>query len=133
VNATPDLGAFKARGGKLLMYHGWSDTAISPENSVNMYTEIGKKTGGKEESWARLFMVPGMGHCQGGNGPDQFNKMAVLERWREGNTAPDQIIAEHVTGNTVDLTRPLCAYPQVAVYKGVGSTNDAASFTCKNP
>lgn len=133
VNAPPDLSAFKARGGKLLMYHGWSDTAISPENTVNYYTEVGKKTGSKEESWARLFMVPGMGHCQGGNGPDQFNKMAVLERWREAGTAPEQILAEHVTGNNVDMTRPLCPYPQVAVYKGVGSTNDAASFSCKNP
>jgi feruloyl esterase len=71
-----------------------------------------------------------MGHCQGG-GTDQFNKMAVLERWRESNSAPDAILASHVTGNTVEMTRPLCPYPQVAVYKGVGSTNDAASFSCK--
>ena len=128
VNAPPDLSAFKARGGKLLMYHGWNDPAISPENTVNFYTSMGQKTGSKEENWARLFMVPGMGHCQGGPGPDQFNKMAVIERWRESNTAPEQIIASHVTGNNIDMTRPLCPYPQVAVYKGVGSTNDAASF-----
>jgi feruloyl esterase len=131
VNAPPDLSAFKARGGKLLMYHGWNDPAISPENTVNFYTSVGQKTGSKEENWARLFMVPGMGHCQGGPGPDQFNKMAVIERWRESNTAPDQIIASHVTGSNIDMTRPLCPYPQVAVYKGVGSTNDAASFSCK--
>lgn len=131
VNAPPDLSAFKARGGKLLMYHGWNDPAISPENTVNFYTSLGQKTGSKEENWARLFMVPGMGHCQGGPGPDQFNKMAVIERWRESNTAPEQIIASHVTGSNIDMTRPLCPYPQVAVYKGVGSTNDAASFSCK--
>jgi feruloyl esterase len=131
VNVPPDLSAFKARGGKLLMYHGWNDPLISPENTINFYTSVGQKTGSKEDNWARLFMVPGMGHCQGGPGPDQFNKMAVIERWRESNTAPEQIAASHVTGNNIDMTRPLCPYPQVAVYKGVGSTNDAASFSCK--
>ena len=72
-----------------------------------------------------------MGNCQGGPGPDQFNKMAVIERWREAGQAPEAIIASHVTGSRVDMTRPLCPYPQVAVYKGAGSTNDAASFSCK--
>jgi feruloyl esterase len=133
VNATADLNAFKNRGGKLLMYHGWSDPQISPENSVNLYTNIVQKTGSKSESWIKLYMIPGMGHCQGGNGTDQFNKMAVLERWREANTAPESIVAAHVTGNNVEMTRPLCPYPQVAVYKGVGSTNDSASFSCKAP
>ena len=87
--------------------------------------------GPKQDSWLRLFMVPGMQHCRGGPGPDQFNKMGAIERWRESGIAPDEIIATHVTGSTVDMTRPLCPYPQVAVYKGVGSTNDAASFACK--
>ena len=132
VNATSDLTAFKNRGGKLLMYHGWSDTAISPENSINLYTNIVQKTGSKPDNWIKLYMIPGMGHCQGG-GTDQFNKMAVIERWRESNTAPDAVLASHVTGNNVDMTRPLCPYPQVAVYKGVGRTNDAASFSCKAP
>ena len=68
---------------------------------------------------------------RGGPGPDQFNKMGVIERWREAGQAPEAIIASHVTGTTVDMTRPLCPYPQVAVYKGVGSTNDATSFSCK--
>ncbi len=131
VNAGYDLSGFKARGGKLLLYHGWNDTAISPGNTIDYYNNVLKKMGAKQESWMRLFMVPGMNHCQGGVGTDQFNKMGVVERWREGGTAPETIIAEHVSGNTVDMTRPLCAYPQVAVYKGVGSTNDAASFTCK--
>jgi feruloyl esterase len=132
VNATSDLNAFKNRGGKLLMYHGWSDTAISPENSINLYTNIVQKTGSKSENWIKLYMIPGMGHCQGG-GTDQFNKMAVIERWRESNSAPESIVAAHVTGNNVEMTRPLCPYPQVAVYKGVGSTNDSASFSCKAP
>jgi feruloyl esterase len=131
VNATPDLTAFKNRGGKLLMYHGWNDTAISPENSVNQYEAIVKKTGGKSSDWIKLYMIPGMQHCQGGPGADQFNKMAIMERWRESNAAPEAVLAAHVTGNNVEMTRPLCPYPQVATYKGVGSTNDAASFSCK--
>lgn len=131
VNAGYDLSAFKARGGKLLLYHGWNDTAISPENTINYYQNVLTKMGPKQDSWMRLYMVPGMNHCQGGVGTDQFNKMGVVERWREGGTAPEAILAEHVAGNTVDMTRPLCPYPQVAVYKGTGSTNDAASFTCK--
>jgi feruloyl esterase len=131
VNAGYDLSVFKQRGGKLLLYHGWNDTAISPQNTVNYYENVLKKMGPKQESWMRLFMVPGMNHCQGGVGPSQFNKMGVVERWRESGSAPDMILAAHVSNNTVDMTRPLCPYPQVAVYKGVGSTNDAASFTCK--
>ena len=78
-------------------------------------------------------MVPGMMHCGGGPGPNQFNGMGVLERWRESGIPPDQIIATHITNNRVDMTRPLCPFPQVAVYKGIGSTNDAANFACKVP
>ena len=123
----------KARGVKLLLYHGWNDTAISPENTINYYQNVLQKMGPKQDSWMRLYMVPGMNHCQGGVEPDQFNKMAIMERWRESNTAPERVLAEHVTGANVDMTRPLCPYPQVAAYKGTGSTNDAASFTCKAP
>jgi feruloyl esterase len=133
VNAPADLTAFKNRGGKLLMYHGWSDPAISPENSINLYSNIVQKTGSKSGDWIKLYMIPGMGHCQGGPATDQFNKMAVIERWRESSTAPDAIVAAHVTGNNVTMTRPLCPYPQVATYNGVGSTNDAASFSCRAP
>jgi feruloyl esterase len=133
VNVPYDLSAFKSRGGKLLLYHGWNDTAISPENTINYYQGVLQKLGQKQDSWMRLYMVPGMNHCQGGVGTDQFNKMGVVERWRESGTAPEAILAEHVSGNNVDMTRPLCPYPQVATYKGTGSTNDAASFTCKAP
>ena len=76
-------------------------------------------------------MVPGMGHCGSGDGPNQFNAMGALERWRESNIAPSQMLAMHVTNGAVDTVRPLCPYPQVAVYKGSGSTNDAANFSCK--
>ena len=130
---TFDLSAFKAHGGKLLLYHGWADSGIPPGHTVSFYTAVLDKMGGKQDNWLRLYMEPGMGHCVGGPGPDQFNKMAVMERWREAGQTPEAIIASHVTGSTVDMTRPLCPYPQVAVYKGVGSTNDAANFTCKAP
>jgi len=132
INAVnPDLSAFKSRGGKLIMYHGWDDVAISPENSIDYYSSVLNKMGSKQDNWYRLFLVPGMGHCQGGPGPNQFNYMGAMERWRESNVAPEQMVASHVANNRVDMTRPLCPYPQVAVYKGVGSTNDAANFACK--
>jgi feruloyl esterase len=132
INAiNPDLSAFKARGGKLLMYHGWSDQLISPENSINYYSSVQRKMGSKQDNWYRLFMAPGMMHCRGGPGPNDFNVLGALERWRESGTAPDQILAAHVANNRVDMTRPLCPYPQVAVYKGTGSTNDAANFACR--
>ena len=134
INAVnPDLSAFKARGGKLLMYHGWNDTAISAGNSVNYYASVQKKMGSKQDDWLRLFMAPGMQHCGNGPGPNQVNYVAVLERWREAGVMPDQILASHVTNNRVDMTRPWCPYPQVAQYKGAGSTNDAANFVCKAP
>lgn len=130
---TYDLAAFKAHGGKLLLYHGWADQLIPPGNTINFYNGVLGKMGAKQDDWLRLFMVPGMMHCQGGEGPDQFNKMGVIERWKEAGSAPAQIVASHVTAGAVDRTRPLCPYPQVAVYKGTGSTNDAASFACRVP
>jgi feruloyl esterase len=130
---TYDLSAFKAHGGKLLLYHGWADQAIPPGNTINFYNGVLGKMGSRQDEWLRLYMVPGMQHCSGGEGPDQFNKMAVIERWRESGAAPKEIVASHVSGGAVDRTRPLCPYPQVAVYKGAGSTNDASSFACKMP
>ncbi len=132
VNAVnPDLRAFKARGGKLLLYHGWNDTAISPGNTIDYYSTVLAGMGGKQDDFIRLFMAPGMQHCGGGPGPNQVNWMAVMERWREGGVAPAQVEAARVTNNRVDMTRPLCPYPQVAVYSGTGTTNDARNFTCK--
>jgi feruloyl esterase len=134
----PNLSAFKARGGKLLIYHGWTDGgdagAISPLNSVNYYSSILGTMGPQQQDWLRLFMVPGMGHCGGGPGPNQVNWVGALERWRESGIAPNQLIASRVNENfRVDMTRPICPYPQVARYSGVGSTNDAANFVCKAP
>ena len=135
--ANPDLSAFKARGGKLLLYHGWNDGgsggAISPLSTISYYESVLKKMGRNQDDWLRLFMAPGMAHCGGGPGPNQFNALAALERWREANIVPDILLAVRVLNNRVDMTRPLCPYPQVAVYRGSGSSNDAANFACKAP
>jgi feruloyl esterase len=131
-----DLAKFKARGGKLLMYHGWSDGgsggSISALNTISYYESVLKDMGPNQDDWFRLFMVPGMDHCGGGIGPNQFSKLAALERWREQNEPPKSIAAARVNDSgVIDMTRPLCPYPQQAVYKGSGSTNDAANYTCK--
>ena len=132
----PDLAKFKARGGKLLIYHGWSDGgsggAISAFNTISYYESVLKRLGPNQDNWLRLFMVPGMAHCGGGTGPNQFNALAALERWREQNKAPQSITATRVNERgSVDMTRPLCVYPQRAVYSGTGSINDAANYACK--
>ena len=87
----------------------------------------------KTSSWIRLFMVPGMGHCRPGDGPNTFDAIASLERWVEQGQAPTQIVASQITKGKVDRTRPLCPYPEAAVYKGTGSIDEAANFACKDP
>jgi feruloyl esterase len=136
INVTnPNIQPFVGRGGKLLMYHGWADQMVAPLASVNYYNSVVKALGGPSKTAAsvRLFMAPGMGHCRGGTGPDTFDALAALERWVENGEPPDRINASHSTNGTVDRTRPLCPYPQVATYKGSGGIDDAANFVCKAP
>ena len=134
LNATnPDLRSFRQRGGKLLQYHGWNDQLISAQNSIDYYQSVLKFFGSAAEvdSFYRLFMAPGMAHCSGGTGPNTFDMQAALEQWVERGTAPDQVMATRSTNGIVDRMRPLCKFPQVAVYSGRGDTNDAANFTCR--
>jgi feruloyl esterase len=151
LNATdPNLKAFKARGGKLILYHGWSDAAIPPLSAINYYGSVVSAMGPRDAPlFVRLYMVPGMQHCGGGPGPSVFgqfgpspapidpqrNLFVALEQWVEKGVAPERIIATKFKNDRnpaegVQMTRPLCPYPQVAQYKGAGDTNDEASFTC---
>ena len=133
--ASPDLKPFFSRGGKLIHYHGWTDQQVMPRNSINYYNSVARAVGGiaKAADSYRLFMAPGMNHCGGGDGPNTFDALAALEQWVERGKAPDSIIASHSTDGKVDRTRPLCPYPQVAKYKGAGSTDNAANFACVGP
>jgi len=150
LNATEaDLAAFKARGGKLILYHGWDDPAISALNSIDYYHSVVSAMGRENtDAFARLYMAPGMQHCGGGPGPDSFGQegptpmapdaghslQLSIERWVEKGTAPSAIIATKYVGHgaseDVQMTRPLCAYPQIAKYNGSGDPNDAGSFVC---
>jgi feruloyl esterase len=128
----PDLSAFKARGGKLIMYHGWNDQLIQPGNSINYYNSVSTRMGAAAtDEFLRLFMAPGMQHCAGGVGPNTFDALTALEAWVERGTTPARMIASHTSKGAVDRTRPLCPYPQLAVYAGTGSIDDASSFVCK--
>lgn len=152
LNATnPDLSAFRARGGKLILYHGWNDPAIPALNTVDYYQAVENTMGSADTaSFLRLYMVPGMQHCGGGPGPDSFgqawtwaandplhNIRIALVDWVEDGIAPDSIIAAKTARpaglGPVVMTRPLCPYPQFARYKGSGDSNDAENFVCANP
>jgi len=150
LNATdPNLEPFRARGGKLIMYHGWDDAAIPAPNTIDYYNSVVATMGQRNtDSFLRLYMAPGMQHCGGGPGPNSFGQGAnsppydpehniytALEQWVEKDVAPSNITATKYVNDSnpaqgVKMTRPLCPYPQVAKYKGTGDTNDAANFVC---
>lgn len=128
--ANPDLDAFRARGGKLLLWHGWSDAGLSPLGTIKYYDSVLARDPKAAES-VRMFMMPGVLHCLGGPGPDSVDWAAAIDGWVESGQAPAQIIARKGNGGNVTRTRPLCPYPQRAVYSGTGSTDQAENFVCK--
>jgi feruloyl esterase len=144
-----DLSEFREHGGKLLMYHGWADPLIPSQSSINYFNalvandshgfqQVGFAPGAgpalqSTQSYARLFMVPGMYHCSGGPGPNVFDALTPLVTWAETGVAPETIVATKFVNDTppaVVMMRPLCVYPKVAKYNGTGSTSVAANFTC---
>jgi feruloyl esterase len=151
----PDLSAFAKRGGKLILYHGWADAAISPLYSIHYYEAVQQKLGKDDTtSFARLYLMPGVKHCSGGPGPDNIGQVGLpsmkssnasnnifhaLEDWVEQGHAPDSIIATKFAElpnhednpHKILMTRPVCPYPEQAHYQGTGSIHDAASFECK--
>ncbi len=137
----PDLTAFEARGGKLILFHGWSDPGIPPLATVDYYERVVARMGRADaERFTRLYMVPGMPHCFGGSGPNTFGTpmLSALDRWVGKGVAPQAIVATKYRTNgdpasVIARTRPLCPYPQVARYKGTGSIDAAANFACGAP
>lgn len=131
---SPDLTAFRQRGGKLLLYHGWRDQNFSAQSTINYHRSVLDRMGSAEAAdWVRLFLVPGMGHCGGGEGLNAFDAVVALEQWVENRQPPGQIVAARRADGKVERTRPLCSYPQVARYQGTGSIDDAANFRCVQP
>jgi len=144
-----DLKAFQARGGKLIIYHGWSDAAIPPRNAISYFDNVEQTMGASTvTNFARLYMLPGVQHCAGGPGPNYFGQAGVLSAgdaqhdvftamvdWVEQGSAPGPIVATKFAkddpANGVELTRPVCPYPQTAQYNGSGDAKQAASFVCK--
>jgi feruloyl esterase len=140
----PAIGAFLARGGKLILYHGWADPLVAPQSTIAYYEKLRRKNGAAADRGVRLFMAPGVDHCRGGAGPDLFggaggdaprpdrehDMLSALEHWVDTRRPPERIVATRLDGDRVVRTRPLCAWPARARYSGRGSTDEAANFVC---
>jgi feruloyl esterase len=138
----PDLRPFRDSGGKLIVYHGWSDPDISPLASIDYFDRVVDVIAGESgtrsalrdtQEFYRLFMVPGMAHCSGGPGPDRFDALTALENWVERGVAPETMTASKIIDDEVVRTRPLCVHPEMATYNGSGDSDDAANFSCTAP
>jgi feruloyl esterase len=127
--APKGLDNYFAGGRKLLLSHGWADGLIPPMSTVNFYTGLTSRLGAKKATDVRLFMIPGMGHCAGGDGPFVFDAITTIDQWVETGRAPERIVVSNPP-NAPARTRPLCPFPQEAVHSGKGSTDDEKNFQC---
>ena len=127
----PDLTAFRAHQGKLLLWHGWADPALNPLATIRYYKAVVARDPRAADD-VRLFLLPGVLHCAGGPGPSQFDPIASLVEWVEKGTAPSELVVRKAAAGTQPArSRPVCAYPTKAAYKGSGSTDDASNFVCR--
>jgi feruloyl esterase len=130
MRAGSNLTPFLNSGGKLLLHGGWAEMRNGTE-LAQYFQNVMKNAGHSKADQVRLFLIPGMGHCGGGNGPNQFDKLTTLDTWVTTGKAPDQIVMSKVDAGKVVRTRPTCAWPAVATYKGTGSEDEASSYVCK--
>jgi len=131
----PDLRAFAEHGGKMILWHGWTDPGIPALNTVGYLQTVEDEMGADAvDEFVRVYMAPGVNHCGGGVGPNQWDMLSPLVRWREEGVAPGSIIASSIDEQgEITRSRPLCPFPQVARYDGAGDSDDAASFSCVAP
>ena len=131
LNATnPDLSAFSSRGGKLILWHGWADPALSPLASIRYHDQVYARDP-NAAGYFRTFLMPGVLHCAGGSGPDTADWTDAIVQWVEHGKAPERVVAAKMQAGAVARSRPLCPYPQKAVYNGSGSTDDEKNFSCR--
>jgi feruloyl esterase len=131
LNATdPNLDAFKARGGKLILWHGWADSGLTPLATIRYHEQVHARDA-NARAYLRTFMLPGVLHCNGGAGPDTVDWASVIADWVEHGRAPDRVVARKVVNGETVRTRPLCPYPLKAEYSGQGSTDDERNFVCR--
>ena len=127
----PDLSALKARGGKLIIWHGWADPALNAVSTINYYTRV-RQRDPAASTFTRLYLLPGVGHCNGGSGPARVDWLTAITDWVEKSKAPERLVSSKMGPNGRPVrTRPICPHPQRAFYKGSGSTDDEQNFVCR--
>ncbi len=127
----PDLSGFKAHHGKLILWHGWADPALNAVSTIDYYQRVKQRTPAADD-FTRLYMLPGVLHCNGGPGPDRVDWITAIVDWVEQSKSPERLVSKKNGADGQPIrTRPLCPYPQRAVYSGSGSTDDEQRFVCK--